>query len=78
MTFFDKLAERVRKTDSLLCVGLDPHPSDLPEFSADAALQACLRIVEATRDIAAAYKPTSAFFEVHGGAGLDALQQLVS
>ena len=78
MTFFSGLAERVRSVDSLLCVGLDPHPTDLSEFSADAALQACLRIVEATRDIAAAYKSNAAFFEVHGGPGLHALQQLIA
>ena len=78
MTFFTALAERVRSTDSLLCVGLDPHPADLPEFSAEAALTACLRVVDATADIAAAYKPNSAFFEVHGGPGLDALQRLIA
>ncbi len=78
MSFFSQLAERSRQIDSLLCVGLDPHPGDLPEESADAALRYCLDIVEATRDVAAAYKPNSAFFEIHGGDGLHALQALIA
>ena len=29
MSFFGKLTQRVQEIDSLLCVGLDPHPDDL-------------------------------------------------
>ncbi len=29
-TFFEKLDHRAKAIDSLLCVGLDPHPEDLP------------------------------------------------
>ncbi len=78
MSFFQQLAERAQSMNSLLCVGLDPHPQDLPEVSAEAALRYCLDIVEATRDVAAAYKPNSAFFEIHGGDGLHALQKLIA
>ena len=42
-TFIEMLEERVRQADSLLCVGLDPHPADLPEPSAPAARDFCLR-----------------------------------
>ncbi len=34
MTFFERLTRRVQQVDSLLCVGLDPHPADLPEPTA--------------------------------------------
>ena len=33
MEFFAKLESRVREIDSLLCVGLDPHPADLPAMT---------------------------------------------
>ena len=31
MTFFELLTKRCREADSLLCVGLDPHGTQLPE-----------------------------------------------
>ncbi len=36
-TFFSFLAKRVDDCSSLLCVGLDPHPADLPSPTAEAA-----------------------------------------
>ena len=57
---------------------MDPHLSDLPAPSAQAALDFCLRLVEATSGLAAAFKPNAAFFEVFGGQGLDALQRLIA
>jgi uridine monophosphate synthetase len=77
MTYFEQLENRSREIGSLLCVGLDPHPADLPEKTADAALEFCVRIVDETAPYAAAYKPNAAFFEVYGGAGWEALNQLV-
>ena len=62
MTFFEFLENRVNEVDSLLCVGLDPHRSDLPEWSGRAAVEFCLRLIEATADLAVAYKPNAAFF----------------
>lgn len=46
MSFFEKLTKRARDVDSLLCVGLDPHKSELAEDSAEAAFQFCQRLVE--------------------------------
>ena len=71
--FFAQLEARVRAIDSLLCVGLDPGAADLAESgdgtagggpSAAAAEAFCLRIIAETRDVAAAFKPNAAFFEV--------------
>ena len=77
-TFFSRLESRAREIDSLLCVGLDPHPSDLPEFSADSAKGFCLRLINATVDLAAAYKPNAAFFEALGPDGVAALRDVIA
>ena len=78
-TFFSRLESRIRAVDSLLCVGLDPHPSDLPETGAGAAaVEFCLRLVEATADVAAAYKPNAAFFEALGPEGMAALRDVIA
>ncbi len=76
-SFFEMLAARARKIDSLLCVGLDPHPADLPEPSAAAAEAFCRRLIDATHDLALAYKPNAAFFEVYGAAGWQALKEVI-
>ncbi len=77
MSFFERLARRVEEADSLLCVGLDPHPADLGKPSAEAARDFCLRLVEATAGSAAAFKPNSAFFEAYGADGIAALKQVI-
>jgi uridine monophosphate synthetase len=77
MGFFSRLETRVRQIDSLLCVGLDPHLAELPTPSVEAARDFCLRLVDATADLAAAFKPNSAFFEVFGADGLRLLEQLI-
>ncbi len=76
-TFFSFLAKRVDDCSSLLCVGLDPHPSDLPAPTAEAARDFCLRLVKATASYAAAFKPNAAFFEVFGPAGWAALKEVI-
>jgi uridine monophosphate synthetase len=76
-SFFSALEERARKVNSLLCVGLDPHPADLPQSSAQAAYSYCLRLIEATADLALAFKPNAAFFEIYGAQGWEALHQVI-
>lgn len=78
MTFFSFLEERVSKVDSLLCIGLDPHPRDLTTLRGIAALEFCLRLIETTADYAAAYKPNAAFFEALGPEGFAALQDVIA
>jgi orotidine 5'-phosphate decarboxylase subfamily 2 len=77
-TFFSFLAKRVDDCSSLLCVGLDPHPSDLPAATADAARTFCLRLVKATAAYAAAFKPNAAFFELYGPEGWAALTDVIA
>ncbi len=78
LSWSERLDNRARAIDSLLCVGLDPHTADLPEPSAEAALAYCRRLVDATRDLAVVYKPNTAFFEVFGADGWTALRILVA
>ncbi len=61
MHFADRLAERMRATNSIACVGLDPRPDWLPP-GLDARTF-CREVVAAVRGRAAAIKPQLAFFD---------------
>ncbi|WP_123621627.1 orotidine-5'-phosphate decarboxylase [Halorubrum sp. CSM-61] len=66
MSFFETLADRIESTDSVVSVGLDPDPSRLPDAVADADLPRWAfnrRIIDATHEHAACYKPNAAFYE---------------
>lgn len=76
-TFFSFLEKRVDDSSSLLCIGLDPHISDLPSPTAASARDFCLNLVKQTAPYAAAFKPNAAFFEVFGAEGWTALRQVI-
>jgi len=76
-TFFTFLNRRVDDCSSLLCVGLDPHVSDLTSPTAASARDFCLNLVKQTAPYAAAFKPNAAFFEVFGAEGWVALKQVI-
>ena len=78
MGFFSVIEARARQIDSLLCVGLDPHPSDLGAQTPKGASAFCLRLIEATADLALAFKPNIAFFEALGAAGISALREIIA
>jgi uridine monophosphate synthetase len=78
MGFFTILEQRALQVDSLLCVGLDPHPADLGTPTAQAAKEFCLGLIAATSDVAAAFKPNMAFFEAFGAEGLTALKEVIA
>ena len=69
MTFIDKLSAAWTRNDSLLCVGLDP---DLARFPAqlqgqpDGIATFCKAIIDATADLACAFKPQIAYFAALG------------
>ena len=77
-TFFSFLERRVDDCSSLLCVGLDPHVSDLAAPTAAAALDFCLKLVKQTAPFAAAFKPNAAFFEQFGADGWSALKEVIA
>jgi orotidine-5'-phosphate decarboxylase len=70
MKFIDKLVDSSRRNNSLLCIGLDPDPQQMPAMS---LLQFTRAIIEATSDLVCAYKPNFAFFEAQGIDGMHAL-----
>ncbi len=72
-SFFEVLETRVREANSLLCVGLDSRAD-----SASALRAECFRLIDATHPFAAAFKPNSAFFEVHGPEGMHVLQEVIA
>jgi orotidine 5'-phosphate decarboxylase subfamily 2 len=76
-TFFSFIERRVDDSSSLLCIGLDPHVSDLDSPSAASALDFCQSIVKATARYAAAFKPNAAFFEYFGPEGWRALKGVI-
>ena len=64
--FFDRLRERIERVDSVVSVGLDADPDRIPDFLADRDLPRWAfnrRIIDATHDHAACYKPNAAFYE---------------
>jgi orotidine-5'-phosphate decarboxylase len=78
-TYLARLAARTAAVGNVLCLGLDPDPSALPNgFSADLAgvERFALLIVEAAGSYAAAIKPNLAFYESHGSAGMAALERI--
>jgi uridine monophosphate synthetase len=77
MSFFSYLTDRVVKVNSLLCVGLDPHPDLLRKKTAKDARDFCVGLIEATSDQACAFKPNSAFFEIFGEQGWQALREVI-
>ena len=67
-TFIDMLAAAGRQNQSMLCVGLDPEPAKFPAtFKGDASniYDFCASIVDATADLAMAFKPQIAYFAAH-------------
>jgi uridine monophosphate synthetase len=76
-SFFTFLEKRVADCSSLLCIGLDPHISDLAAPNADGALAFCLNLVKQTAPYAAAFKPNAAFFEQFGAPGWTVLKEVI-
>lgn len=79
--FGERLAA-ARADSGLLCVGIDPHASELASWSlpdsAAGARDYALRLVEAVAGRVACVKPQSAFFERHGSAGVAVLEELLA
>ena len=75
MDFFKKLASASQKNNSLLCVGLDPYQT-MRMITTESELVSLNRhIIEATLDLACAYKPNLAIYEGMGKDGLSALSK---
>ena len=70
VSFNNRLKKHITDLSSYLCVGLDISPESLGSSS---SLSQCIdhanRVIDATIDLAVAFKPNLAFFEQWGSAG---------
>lgn len=74
-----KLEAHITQSNSLLCVGLDPEMSRIPDHfrrHAYPLFAFCRRVIDATADSACAFKPNTAFFEAYGSKGWDELHMV--
>jgi orotidine-5'-phosphate decarboxylase len=65
MSFVTRLRAAQTRTDSLLCVGLDPEPAKFPAVwrnDPSKIFDFCAAIVDATADIVCCFKPQIAYF----------------
>lgn len=75
ITYGERLAQRIEKVGSRLCVGIDPRPElsggveAIPEF--------LRRVVGETWEYAAAFKPNMAYFEAMGLRGIEMLEEML-
>lgn len=75
MRYAELLQQRIEKTGSRLCVGLDPRPGD---GGATAAREFLTQVIEETTPWAASYKPNMAYFEAMGIEGIRLLEDLLA
>jgi len=79
MKFLEKMLAAERQNQTLLCVGLDPEPQRFPlHWRGDAGriFDFCAAMVDATADLALAFKPQIAYFAAHRAE--DQLEQLMA
>ncbi|WP_420150212.1 orotidine-5'-phosphate decarboxylase [Spirosoma sp.] len=73
-----ELSEQIFQKQSYLCVGLDTDPRKLPAHlltESDPVFAFNKAIIDATADLAVAYKPNIAFYEAQGPRGWESLQK---
>lgn len=72
--FVERLLHVCEKSNTLLCVGLDPDPAVMPITD---VVEFNKAIVDATHDLVCAYKPNLAFYEARGSKGIREFEQTV-
>jgi len=73
-----KIFSLIQKKKSFLCIGLDTDPKRIPSHlfdTDDPVFEFNKRIVDATHDLAIAYKPNFAFYEAFGSDGIKSLER---
>ena len=76
-SFNSRILKEVEDKQSHLCVGLDINPENFDNAnpSIDDLKNHTYKVIDATRDIAVAYKPNLAFFERWGSKGFQWLEE---
>ena len=78
LSFIDKLKTNISDKNSNLCVGIDIDKKYFNDnVSLDEMMDYSMMVVDATSDLAAAYKPNLAFFEEWGSKGYYWLENLM-
>lgn len=80
MDFQQKLESIIKKNNSLVCVGLDPEVTKIPQHlqsDTDPIFSFNKAIIDATADLVCVYKPNIAFYEAEGIEGLQSLKKTV-
>jgi orotidine-5'-phosphate decarboxylase len=75
-----ELISIIRKKRSFLCIGLDTDLSKIPQHilkADDPAFEFNKQIIDATHDLAFAYKPNLAFYECNGVKGWQSLTKTI-
>ena len=78
---YDQLFEQIKKKKSFLCVGLDSDIAKIPSHlleEEDPVFAFNKAIVDATAEVAIAYKPNIAFYECRGVKGWRSLEKTVA
>lgn len=78
---YDQLFEQIKKKKSFLCVGLDSDIAKIPSHlleEEDPVFAFNKAIVDATAEVAIAYKPNIAFYECRGVEGWRSLEKTVA
>ncbi len=79
--YLEKLKNAQDKNNSWVCIGLDPQPDKLPIQAThlwdEPVLPFNKAIIDATADIACAYKPNLGFYLQWGAAGIIALERTI-
>jgi orotidine-5'-phosphate decarboxylase len=76
-----ELFEIIKKKKSFLCIGLDTDVSKIPKHLLkldDPIFEFNKQIIDATHDLAVAYKPNIAFYEAMGSKGWESLEKTVN
>ena len=78
LSFTEKWNQAISKNNSLVCVGLDTDPAQLPasvRTKADPVLYFNQQIIDATCDLVCCYKPNFAFYNALGASGFATLKR---
>lgn len=76
-----QLTQQIHQKKSFLCIGLDVDLNKIPQFllqEEDPIFAFNKAIIDATHDLAAAYKPNTAFYEAYGVKGWTSLQKTIN
>ncbi len=75
-----QLTEQIRSKNSFLCIGLDVDKEKIPAHLhgyEDPIFEFNRSIIDATHDLAVAYKPNTAFYEAYGLEGWRSLEKTI-